>query len=74
MLARGVTAYKTKFQFAVSLSSTEAEFTAAAEGEKMVLYLRSILKELGFPQYVPMIIYEDNMGALFMTTADQPDT
>ena len=72
MLAGGVIAYKTRFQFTVSLSSTEAEFTAAVEAGKMALYLRSILNELGFPQYIPMIIYADNMGALFMATADQP--
>ena len=34
MLAGGGIAYKTKFQSVVSLSSTEAEFTAAAEEEK----------------------------------------
>ena len=50
MLVGGVIAYKTKFQFAVSLSSTEAEFIAAAEAGKMALYLQSILQQLGFPQ------------------------
>ena len=68
MLAGGVIAYKTKLQSAVSLSFTEAEFTAAAEA----LYLQSILQQLGFPQDMPMIFYEDNMGALLMATADQP--
>ena len=72
MLAGGVIAYKIKFQSAVSFSSTEVEFTAGAEAGKMVLYLRSILQQLGFPQHIPMIIYEDNMEALFMATADQP--
>ena len=72
MLAEGGIVYKTKFQSGVSLSSTEAEFTAAAEAGKMALYLRSILKKLGFPQYIPMIIYEDNIGTLFMATVDQP--
>ena len=72
ILTGDVIAYKTKFQSAVSLSSTETELTAAAEAGKMTLYLRFILRELGFPQYIPMIIYEDNMGALFMATSDQP--
>ena len=72
MLAGGTIAYKIKFQSTVSLSSTEVEFTAAAEAGEMTLYLRSILKELGFLQYIPMIIYEDKMGALFMATADEP--
>ena len=62
MLAGGVIAYK-KNQSAVSISSTEAEFAAAAEAGKVTLYLRSIHRELGFLQYISMIIYEDNMGA-----------
>ena len=70
ILAGGIIAYKTKFQSSVSLSSTEAKFIA--EAGKMALYLRSILTELSFPQYIPMIIYENNMGALFMEIADQP--
>ena len=72
MLAGSVIAYKRKFQSTVSLSSTEAELTAAAEAGKMALYLRYILQKLGFAQHIPMVIYEDNMEALFMTTADQP--
>ena len=38
MLVGGIIAYKTKFQSAVSLSSTEAQFTAAAEAGKVALY------------------------------------
>ena len=38
----------------------------------MVLYLRSVSKELGYEQFTPTLFYEDNMGALFMATADQP--
>ena len=72
MLAGGVIDYETKFQSAVSLSSAEAEFTAATEVGKIALYLRSILQQIGFPQYMPMIIYENNRGALFMTAVDQP--
>ena len=39
MLAGGVIAYKSKYQATVALSSTGAEFTAAAEAGKTVLYL-----------------------------------
>lgn len=72
MLTGGVIVYKTKFQSAVSLSSVEVELSAAAEAGKITLYLRYILQELGFAQHIPMVIYEDNMGALFMATSDQP--
>ena len=72
MLAGGVIAYKSKYQATVALSSTEAEFTVAAEARKMILYLRWILQELGFPQYQPTMLFIDNQGALFMVNAKQP--
>ena len=74
MLSGGVTAYITKFQSALFLSSTEAEFTAVANAQKIALYLRSILKALEFEQHKLMLIYEDNiLGALFtIATVDQP--
>jgi hypothetical protein len=72
MMAGGVIAYKSKYQPTIALSSTEAEFTAAAEAGKTTLYLRSILHELGFSQYLPTILYEDNTGALHMANAQQP--
>ena len=72
MLAGGVIAYKSKYQATVALSSTEAEFTAAAEAGKTILYLRSVLQELGFPQYQPTTLFIDNQGALFMANAKQP--
>jgi hypothetical protein len=72
MLAGGVIAYKSKYQATIALSSTEAEFTAASEAGKTTLYLRSILHELGFSQYLPTLLYEDNTGALHMANAQQP--
>jgi hypothetical protein len=72
MMAGGVVAYKSKYQPTIALSSTEAEFTAASEAGKTTLYLRSILHELGFSQYLPTILYEDNTGALHMANAQQP--
>jgi hypothetical protein len=72
MLAGGVIAYKSKYQLTIALSSTEAEFTAASEAGKTILYLRSILHELGFSQYLPTILFEDNTGALHMANAQQP--
>jgi hypothetical protein len=62
MLAGGVIAYKSKYQPTIALLSTEAEFTAASEAGKTTLYLRSILHELGFSQYLPTLLYEDNTG------------
>jgi hypothetical protein len=56
----------------LALSSTEAEFAAAADAGKAALYLRSILHELGVDQLLPTIIYEDNNGARLMTNTQQP--
>jgi hypothetical protein len=72
MLAGGVIEYKSKYQPTIPLSSTEAEFTAASEAGKTTLYLRSILHKLGFSQYLPALLYEDNTGALHMVNAQQP--
>jgi hypothetical protein len=71
-LAGGTIFYKTKYQETVSLSSTEAEFIAASEAGKYILYIRTILKEIGLPQHLATILYEDNQGALLMANAQQP--
>ena len=71
-LSGAVVAYKSKFQRTVALSSTEAEFAAACEAGKIILYLRSILEELNVEQTEATILYEDNMGALLMANAGQP--
>lgn len=65
-------AFKTAFQKAVSLSSTEAEFYALVEGGKMLLYLRSILEDLGIEQLNATSVYEDNQGCLQMVNTQQP--
>jgi hypothetical protein len=72
MMAGGVITYKSKYQPMIALSSTEAEVTATSEAGKMTLYLRSILHKLGFSQYLPTLLYKDNMGALHMANAQQP--
>ena len=72
MLAGAALFCKTRCQPTVALSSTEAEFAAAADAGKAALYLRSILQELGVEQLLPTVIYEDNNGARLMTNAQQP--
>ena len=72
MLGGGVILYKTRYQPTVAGSSTEAEFAAALETGKLVLYVRSILFELGFEQTDPTVIHEDNRGCLFLANAQKP--
>ena len=72
MYAGGVIGYKTKYQDTIALSSTEAEFTAACDAAKMILFFRSLLDDLGIEQRHSTVLYEDNNGALMMANAQQP--
>ena len=49
-LAGGTIAYKSKFQPTVAGSSTEAEFMAAYDTGKMILFVRSVLWDLNIPK------------------------
>lgn len=71
-LCGGTILYKTKFQDCVATSSTEAEFTAACDAGKAILYVRSILDEIDMPQDTATTLYIDNNGALLMGNAQQP--
>lgn len=71
-LAGGTILYKTKFQDCVALSSTEAEFTAACDAGRSILYVRSILDEINVSQDSATALYIDNNGALLMGNAQQP--
>ena len=54
------------------MSSTEAEFTAACDAAKAILYIRSILDEINISQDEATTLYIDNNGALLMANAQQP--
>jgi hypothetical protein len=72
MFAGGAVGYKTKFQTVIAHSSTKAEFIAACDTAKMILFFRSLLDELGLPQTHATVLFEDNTGALLMANAQQP--
>ena len=71
-LAGGTILYRTKYQDTIAQSSTEAEFIAAADAGRHILYVRSILEQIGIPQQDATILYEDNQGALLLANAQQP--
>ena len=71
-LAGGTIFYKTAFQPTVALSSTEAEFIAACEAAKVILYIRSILDDINIKQESATTLFEDNQGALLMANSGQP--
>jgi len=58
--------WQTKATTAVCLSTAEAEFIAAAEAVKDLLWLRNFLGELGFPQLEPSYLHEDNQACVSM--------
>jgi hypothetical protein len=71
-LAGGTIAYKTKFQPTVAGSSTEAEFMAAYDTGKMILFVRSVLWDLDIPQEAATVLYEDNDACTAMGNAQKP--
>ena len=72
LYAGGAIGYRCKYQDVIAHSSTEAEFTAACDAGKMILFFRSLLEDLGIEQNHATILYEDNNGALMMANAQQP--
>ncbi len=73
-LAGGTIAYKFKFQPTVAGSSTEAEFMAAYDTGKMILFIRSVLWDLHVPQEAATVLFEDNDGCTAMGNAQKPTT
>jgi hypothetical protein len=67
----GTIAYKCKFQPTVAGSPTEAEFMAAYDTGKMILFVRSILWDLDVPQEAATLLYEDNDGYTAMGNAQK---
>ena len=72
MFAGGAIPYKSKYQEVIALSTTEAEFVAACDAAKVILFIRSILEDLGIAQPDATTLFEDNQGALLMANAQQP--
>ena len=59
-----VITFKAAPQSCVSLSTCEAETVALTRTAQEVIWLRGVLRELGFPQEQPTTIYCDNDGAI----------
>jgi hypothetical protein len=71
-LAGGCVAYKTQLIPTVALSSTEAEYMGTCNSGKMILFVRSILWDLGVPQLAASILYKDNDACIAMANAQKP--
>jgi hypothetical protein len=66
MLNGGAVSWKSTKQKSVSLSTAEAEWYAASEAGKEIVYLRSILNDFGFEQVSPTLLYEDSRAVIAM--------
>jgi hypothetical protein len=71
-LAGGTIAYKSKFEPTIIGSSTEAKFMAAYDTGKMILFVCSVLWDLGIPQENATILYKDNDACTAMGNAQKP--
>jgi hypothetical protein len=58
--------WSTKTTTMVCLSTAEAEFVAATEAAKDVMWLRGLLTELGYIHATPCRIFEDNQACVAM--------
>jgi hypothetical protein len=64
------TNWTSKKQHTVSLSSSEAEYQALSECVQKVVFTQNLVEELT-GQKKPAIIYEDNLGTIFLVKNQQ---
>jgi hypothetical protein len=65
--AGGPISWKSKVQPTVALSSTEAEYMSLTAAAQEAMSLRSLQSEFSIPSDEPVLIYEDNQGAIAMS-------
>jgi hypothetical protein len=65
-LGRNVVSWKTSKQKIIALSTTEAEYTAAADAAKEAIFLRDLLRELRLDGAQAPILHQDNKSAIFL--------
>ena len=51
----------------VTLSSSEAEYTALSEAAKEVKFVYQVLQSMGIKVKLPIVIRVDSIGAIFMS-------
>ena len=56
--------WRSKKQQSVALSSAEAEYMAVSDFSKEIIYMRQLLRNMGFTQDGPTTVYEDNTACI----------
>ncbi len=59
--------WRSKAQCSVELSSSEAEWVAASEAMKEVVFVLQLLQSMKIKIKLPKIVHVDNVGAIFTT-------
>jgi hypothetical protein len=71
MLAGAPISWRSQKQPTVSLSSTEAEYNAATEAGREIVWLRALLEGISLEQADPTTLFIDNNNAISMILDDQ---
>jgi hypothetical protein len=64
LMCKAAISWSSKLQSAPALSSTEAEYMAMTRAAQEAIWLRQLLKQLGFKQDSPTKLQGDNQGAI----------
>jgi hypothetical protein len=59
--------WRSKAGKGVTMSSTEAEYVAMSEAAREVKFVVQLLLDLDIPVRLPVTIYCDNVGAIFLS-------
>lgn len=59
-------AWRSRSQKSVTLSSTEAEYVAVSEVATEIIFVRNLLEFLGIRIVYPIILFVDNIGAIYL--------
>ena len=63
-MGNSLISWASKKQTVVALSSTEAEYVALCGAAQETVWLRNLLRNIGFAQNKPTLVAEDNQGAM----------
>ena len=66
-IAGSTVTWSSRKQSTVATSSAEEEYMALANATKEAVWLRTLLKEMDFPQISATIIFADNQGCIALT-------